>query len=229
MGIFGWEIPLNLEKTGGLYSIICAVAQEFFYFSIENAKKMCYTISVRQEIGVKYQKSWLSLFITRKTRLYIIKSVKEKRYSMKFEIINVITPEVHCALNPIRPEDRNKVAIDPQFKRNIVQVPDNKDVWIVDVILNMVGTEEKLSPMNINVRTRGIFKVEGLDTEQDKKVFNLSATEVIFPYLRSTVATVTGAMGNPLVLPAVPTAMFFPEDRDLKEFDVPNQPDSIQS
>lgn len=149
---------------------------------------------------------------------------------MKFAIVNIITEDVHCTLNHIKPEDAKKVKVNPKFGRNIAQAKENEKIWIVDLEMLIVGNEEEPSPFNMKVRTRGIFEVEDMQTEQDKKVFNLSATEILFPYLRSVVATITGSsFARPFTLPAIPTTAIFPEDRETGNFEVPNQPAPQQS
>lgn len=149
---------------------------------------------------------------------------------MKFAIVNIITEDVHCTLNHVRPQENKRIAIKPRFGRKITQATDNERIWFVDLEVLVVGEENEPTPFNLKVRTRGVFEVEGLDSEQDKKVFNLSATETVFPYLRSVVATLTGsAFNQPFMLPAIPTAAIFPEDREMEKFEVPNQPTPEQS
>lgn len=149
---------------------------------------------------------------------------------MKFAIVNVLTEDVHCTLNHIKPQENKRIALKPRFGRKITQAADNERIWFVDLEVLVVGSEEEPTPFNLRVRTRGIFEAEGLDNEQDKKVFDLSATEVVFPYLRSVVATLTGsAFNQPFMLPAIPTTAIFPEDREVNNFEVPNQPTPEQS
>ncbi|MDE5897483.1 MAG: protein-export chaperone SecB, partial [Clostridia bacterium] len=69
-------------------------------------------------------------------------------------------------------------------------------------------------PFNLTVRLVGVFEVENMVSDEDKRTFAINATETMFPYLRAAVTNLTAdALINPLTLPIVPGSTLFPDDR----------------
>jgi preprotein translocase subunit SecB len=76
------------------------------------------------------------------------------------------------------------------------------------------STEESPKPFNLKVRLVGAFEAEEVDTEEDRRDLVINMTEIVYPYLRAAVSSLTAnAFINPLILPVIPAGTMFPEDR----------------
>ena len=83
-------------------------------------------------------------------------------------------------------------------------------------------TEDAPKPFNLKARLVGIFEAEDVNTDEDKQVLAISTTEIVYPYLRAAVSSLTAnAFINPMMLPVIPAGTMFPEDRGETSFDVP--------
>lgn len=133
------------------------------------------------------------------------------RYSLKALNADELTFKV----NPIRLEPNAKIEIKPMFSRQIRKANENPKIHLVMLECKIESTQESPKPFNLLVRLVGVFEVENLNTDEDRRTFAINATETIFPYLRAAVANLTAdALINPLTLPIVPGSTLFPEDRD---------------
>ena len=100
------------------------------------------------------------------------------------------------------------------FTRQIRQANENNKVNIVILECKIESTEESPKPFHLKARFVGVFEVNNMTTDEDKRTFAINATETMFPYLRAAVTNLTAdALINPLTLPVVPGSTLFPEDR----------------
>jgi preprotein translocase subunit SecB len=60
----------------------------------------------------------------------------------------------------------------------------------------------------------GVFEAEDIQDELDSRDLVINMTEIVYPYLRAAVSSLTAnAFINPLMLPVIPAGTMFPEDR----------------
>ena len=122
--------------------------------------------------------------------------------------------ELSFKVNPIKATPDTKFEIKPMFTRQIRQANENNKVNIVILECKIESTEESPKPFNLKARFVGVFEVNNMTTDEDKRTFAINATETMFPYLRAAVTNLTAdALINPLTLPVVPGSTLFPEDR----------------
>ncbi len=122
--------------------------------------------------------------------------------------------ELHFKVNPMQVAPDTKFEIKPFFSRRIQTAKENPKINIVILECKIETTEEQPKPFNLVVRLVGIFEVNDMNTDEDRRIFALNATETMYPYLRSTVTSLTAASFiNPLNLPVISGATLFPEDR----------------
>lgn len=127
--------------------------------------------------------------------------------------------ELSFKVNPMQTTPNAKFEIKPMFSRQIRQANENPKINIVILECKIESTEESPKPFNLLARFVGVFEVENMKTEEDKRIFAINATETIFPYLRASIANLTAdALINPLTLPVVPGATLFPEDRGQNQY-----------
>jgi len=96
-----------------------------------------------------------------------------------------------------------KVEVDFAVNSDISFNEDNT----ASVLLNLTVFHDAKSnnyPFELDLVTTGFFKIENFDMETDKKLIEVNAVAILFPYLRSLVSTITAnANVRPLILPPI--------------------------
>ena len=133
---------------------------------------------------------------------------------IEYSLKALTADELSFKVNPIKAAPDTKFEIKPMFTRQIRQANENNKVNIVILECKIESTEESPKPFNLKARFVGVFEVNNMTTDEDKRIFAINATETMFPYLRAAVTNLTAdALINPLTLPVVPGSTLFPEDR----------------
>ena len=111
----------------------------------------------------------------------------------------LITNEVSIKRNQLQGEGYK---IDPKLTRDVTITEDGKG--IVELILEINNTEEKPFPLDIRISLSGIFDISSIPDESRSDLLNITAVQILFPYLRSILSTVTsGALYPPIILPII--------------------------
>ncbi len=122
--------------------------------------------------------------------------------------------ELSFKVNHIQATPNMQFEMKPLFSRQIRQANEDGKIFLVFLECKIESTEEAPKPFNLLARFVGLFEVQDMVTEEDKRIFAVNATETMFPYLRAAVTNLTAdALVNPFVLPTVSGATIFPEDR----------------
>ena len=133
---------------------------------------------------------------------------------MKYALRQIVAEELSYTINRIKVDANTKFEIKPQFSRTVRRVQENDKLWFLTLEVKVESTETEPKPFNVKARLVGIFEAEGIDTDLDRQDLVINMTEVIYPYLRAAVSSVTAnAFVNPLILPVIPAGTMFPEDR----------------
>ena len=131
---------------------------------------------------------------------------------MKYALGRIMAEEVSYSMNRIKVAPDTKFEIKPQFSRTVRRVQENDKVWFLTLEVKVESTEESPKPFNLKVRLVGAFEAEDIADKEEEQLLVLSMTEIVYPYLRSTVAAVTtNAFIAPITLPVVPITAIFPE------------------
>lgn len=127
--------------------------------------------------------------------------------------------ELSFKVNPLKVKPDTKFEIKPMFSRQIRQANENQKINIVMLECKIESTEESPKPFNLHARFVGVFEVNNMNTDEDKRIFAINATETMFPYLRAAITNLTAdALINPLTLPVISGATLFPEDRGPNQY-----------
>ena len=119
----------------------------------------------------------------------------------------LITNEVSIKRNQLQGEGYK---IDPKLTRDVTITEDGKG--IVELILEINNTEEKPFPLDIRISLSGIFDISSIPDESRSDLLNITAVQILFPYLRSILSTVTsGALYPPIILPIIDVRKLFSE------------------
>ncbi len=144
---------------------------------------------------------------------------------MKYALRGITAEELNYTVNRIKMDRNTKFEIKPQFSRTIRKVQENDKLYFVALEVKVEYTEAEPKPFNLKARLVGIFEAEDVNTDEDRQVLAISTTEIVYPYLRAVVSSLTAnAFINPLILPVIPAGTMFPEDRGEKSasFDTPD-------
>ena len=142
---------------------------------------------------------------------------------MKYALRGITAEELSYSMNRIKMDPNTRFEIKPQFSRTIRQVKENEKLWFVTMEVKVESTDAEPKPFNLKVRLVGMFEAEDVNTAEDRQVLAISTTEIIYPYLRAAVSSLTAnAFINPMMLPVIPAGTMFPEDRmENNAFDAP--------
>jgi len=135
---------------------------------------------------------------------------------INFSLKGVTAEELSFKVNRVKIENP-RFEIKPSFARQIRKANENENIYVVALSCKIESTDEEPKPFNILVNYLGIFETDGITTDEDRRLFAIKATEILFPFLRAGVANLTAtAMINPLMLPIVPGDILFPDDRPVQ-------------
>ena len=133
---------------------------------------------------------------------------------MKYALRGITAEELTYTINRIKVEKDTKIEIKPQFSRTVRRVQENDKVWFVSLEVKVESSENEPKPFNLKARLVGVFEAEDVNTDEDRQDLVINMTEIVYPYLRAAVSSLTAnAFINPLILPVIPAGTMFPEDR----------------
>ena len=131
---------------------------------------------------------------------------------MKYALRGITAEEISYTMNKIKVDKDTRFEIKPQFTRSVKKVKENDKLHFLVRDVKIEGKDDAPTPFNLKCRLVGAFEAEEIETEEDRQVLVLSMTEIVYPYLRSTVAALTAnAFISPVTLPVVPITAIFPE------------------
>ena len=133
---------------------------------------------------------------------------------MKYALGRIMAEELSYSMNRIKLEKDAKIDINPKFSRTVRRAQENDKLWFVSLEMKVESTDEDPKPFNLKARLVGMFEAEDVENEMDRRDLVINMTEIVYPYLRAAVSSLTAnAFINPLVLPVIPAGTMFPEDR----------------
>ena len=132
---------------------------------------------------------------------------------MKYALRGITAEEISYAMNKVKLDPPKRFEIKPQFTRGVKRVKDNDKLYFLTLEVKIESTENNVTPFNLKCRLVGAFEAEDIADKEEEQLLVLSMTEIVYPYLRSTVAAVTtNAFITPITLPVVPITAIFPEN-----------------
>ncbi len=99
----------------------------------------------------------------------------------------------------------------PTITRKIEEV--DKDHSSVELIVEMHNTEETPFPVDIRASVTGVFEISMLPADVIDDFLKIQAVQIIFPYIRSMISSVTSSsMFPPVILPVIDVRTLFQEE-----------------
>lgn len=125
----------------------------------------------------------------------------------------LITNEIKLINNHISGQAFN---INPQIHRKIESIDKNKTA--VTYTLEIKSTQEKPFPIDLTVSLTGIFDTHNLEEKDVDNFLKVQSCQILFPQIRTIVATLTSsALMPPLLLPVVDARKLFAEEAKTEE------------
>lgn len=123
---------------------------------------------------------------------------------MKYKLLNIKVNKFDFKLNEYNQSDYN---INLEFGKKINKIDDNKSELILK--LRIMDNEEAHTPFNIEYEMATLFEFEDLSKEEYEGFMNINAIQIAFPYMRSTLTSLTSSlMIKPVVLPIIDVRTF---------------------
>lgn len=136
--------------------------------------------------------------------------------NVDFTLKGIRADEMSFKLNAVRPQNGVKMELKPTFSRKVRRAVENEKLCFITLTVKIEKTEDSPKPFDLNVTFTGVFE-SNAETEEDRRAVVVAGTEVLYPYLRAAVTTLTTtALAAPVVLPVV-SGPLFPEDREKPE------------
>ena len=133
---------------------------------------------------------------------------------MKYALRGITAEEISYNMNRVKADPNKRFEIKPQFTRGVKRVKENDKLYFLTLEVKIESTEQNETPFNLKCRLVGAFEAEEIENKEDEQVLVLSMTEIVYPYLRAAVGSLTAnAFIQPLMLPVIPAGTMFPEDR----------------
>ncbi len=124
--------------------------------------------------------------------------------------MQIVTNEISIKNNHL-PE--GQFTIQSQINRNIGILDDTHST--VELVLDILNTEEHPFPLDIHISLTGIFDISTLPAEARDSFLKLQAVQILYPYLRTMLTNITSSsLMPPIILPIVDVSTLFPEDAD---------------
>lgn len=147
---------------------------------------------------------------------------------IEYSLKALTADELTFKVNPLKVSPDTKFEIKPFFSRQIRQANENPKINVVILECKIETSDESPKPFNLTARFVGVFEVENMVNDEDRRTFAINATETIFPYLRAAVTNLTAdALINPLTLPVVSGSTLFPDDRGPSNYTLSFDPKTV--
>ncbi len=129
--------------------------------------------------------------------------------SVNLQLLNYSVNEIEFLLNDKYDfTKKQSVKLNQNFTRSIKKI--NKDVCAVSLSFIISDNDENPTPFTMRVVITGTFKLEDWEYEENIDLIKTNAVAIIYPFLRSLVATITSNANIPsYILPVFNIVSYF--------------------
>ncbi len=110
---------------------------------------------------------------------------------MKYEFKGITVEELSYNLNRVRLEPNQRLDIKPQFSRQVRKANENAKLNFIALSVKIQTTDAEPKPFNLSATVVGVFELAEEPNPQQERSFVIEATQLLYPYLRSTVTNLT--------------------------------------
>lgn len=109
------------------------------------------------------------------------------------------------------------VEIDFKISKQIDFTGDQENTVLVTLIASIFEDAEKNSyPFSMKLSITGVFQIDNIEDDSNKKLAQINSISILFPYLRSMVTTYSAnANVAPLILPPINVVKLVSQDNSL--------------
>jgi len=127
---------------------------------------------------------------------------------MRYKTI-ILTDKLIFASNHLA---KGQYKISPKITRNVGKI--NQKAYFTQINVEIKDTEVAHFPFNLEVSLRAIFEFqEPFDEAEVWEFLKIPAVNILYPYVRSAVSSLTAmSMNPPIVLPVVDASTLFTEE-----------------
>lgn len=121
--------------------------------------------------------------------------------------MQLITNEISIRNNQLPP---GEFKFNPTFTRNISRIDETHAA--TELRMDAVNTEDNPFPVDITVSISGVFDISALEEKDVEFFLKYQAVQILFPYVRNAVSSLTStALMPPIILPVINAQQLFPE------------------
>lgn len=103
---------------------------------------------------------------------------------------------------------KQKIQISPNFSRKIYKVDSNH--FVTELKVDISDLSDVIMPFHTKISIEGIFELEDWENQEKLTYVLNNASAILFPYLRTTLSSVTQISGLPTyTLPVINIAKYF--------------------
>lgn len=130
----------------------------------------------------------------------------------KLRNVEIVTEKLKIVNNHL---PKGEFKLDPRISRNTGKTNENK--YFTSLTLKTENTESSPFPIDILVSLKAVFTLENVEKDDEKDIENflkLQGVHILYPYMRSTVSSLTSiSMLPPIVLPIINAMNMFNDDK----------------
>ncbi len=136
---------------------------------------------------------------------------------MNIVLKTIRVQEVSFKINNLKMPANVKFDLKPTFSRRCRNAVENEKINFVDLQIKIESSPDEPKPFDLLLSVTGLFEADLAD-ENEKALFSLQATQILFPYLKTMVAQLTLVTNEaPILLPELKDGILFPEDQKIKK------------
>ena len=125
---------------------------------------------------------------------------------MKISNVSIVVDKIQYKKNHLQ---KGNYPLNPKLARETGQTLDGNH--FTKIFLKIDGSTDSNFPMDLDIEMTAIFQLDDIKEQDNVKQFlALQGVHILYPYLRSTVASITtSAMVNPITLPIINAMTLF--------------------
>ena len=141
--------------------------------------------------------------------------MKQIKSTMQFKGYSVLEATYVSKERQTVSTPESRIELSPSFSQRVIKLADHQYSLELGIIIGDINQSNDL-PFYINVRIKGFFELS--EEEKAYDLMRVNATAIMYPYLRSTVTSLT-ALGNinPIILPTINLVQMFQDSQAEKK------------
>ena len=134
-------------------------------------------------------------------------------YESKLSLLKYSVDKIFFEVNDEYDYSKAKeIKLNQDLNKTINKIDEN--TFKTTLIFKIYGTEEIPVPFTLSISISGIFELEDWESEKNKQIAEKNTVAILFPFLRSLIATVTANCSvPPYVMPVINVNAFISDNK----------------